>query len=433
MTEPAAAVLAQAFTLNRPDITVPVLGNRFVVGAFFLTHVIFGSFSMGAVLISPAFEWIGLRRRDPRFERYAQGVASTNLKVFSFGATLAAFAVLTLLGLYPRLFVSLITIFFWPMLLAFSSWFLTIPLLLVYVFRWRHMEVHKGRHIALGVLGGLSEQLFLVLIVGLDSFLLTPSRGLGPGTFFNPSYLPELAHRFVGNLSWASFFIAAVMAFYAARRRTPLEREYFAWGSRVSLVVGFLTLLGQVVLGFLYAESIRRASPGAFTYSVQGSFAWLWLVQGVLLGILLAGSNWYFWKSLPPPQGGRVGVGVLQRSNPLGATLTALVILLALLEVAPSALYPRPLFWLRYVFLGAAILLSLLHWLIWRRPRPALEAGLRRGGRMALTVTGAAALLLFLLLGVIRETARGDYTVYGQLKESNSTGVFQAPSKGFYP
>jgi cytochrome d ubiquinol oxidase subunit I len=419
VTDPAAAALAQAFSLNRPDITIPLLGNRFIVGAFFLTHVIFGSFSMGAVLISPAFEWIGVRRRDPRFERYAHGVAATNLKVFSFGATLATFAVLTLLGLYPRLFASLITIFFWPMLLAFSSWFLTIPMLLVYVFRWRRMEVRKGRHIAIGFLGGLSEQLFLVLIVGLDSFLLTPSQGLGAGTFFNPSYLPELAHRFVGNLSWASFFIAAVMAFYAARRIDPLERAYFAWGSRASLVVGFLTLLLQIVLGFLYAESIRRASPGAFTYSMQGTFAWLWLVQGILVGTLLVGSNWYFWRS----RGGAA----------LGGFLTLLVTVLALLEVTPSALYPRQLFWLRYVFLGVAVVLSLLHWLLWRRPRPALEAGLRSGGRLALTLTGAAALLLFLLMGVIRETARGDYTVYGQLKESNSTGIFTAPSKGFYP
>lgn len=429
----AVPALAQAFTLNRPDLTFPVLGNRFVVGAFFLTHVIFGSFSMGAVLISPAFELIGARRKDPRFERYAQGVASTNLKVFSFGATLAAFAVLALIGLYPRLFVSLITIFFWPMLLAFSSWFLTIPLLLVYVFRWQRMQAHKGRHIAIGFLGGLSEQLFLVLIVGLDSFLLTPSQGLGPGTFFNPSYLPELAHRFVGNVSWASFFIAAVAAFFAARRLDPVERQYFAWASRVSLVVGFLTLLGQIVLGFLYAESIRRASPGAFTYSVQGGFAWLWLVQGVLLGLLLVGSNWYFWRSLPPLSGERDGVGVLRAGNPLGATFTALVTVLALLEAAPSALYPKPLFWLRYAFLGAAVLLSLLHWLIWRRPRPAVEASPRSAGRLALTLTGAAALLLFLLMGVIRETARGDYTVYGQLKESNSGGIFQPPSKGFYP
>ncbi|HYM49264.1 MAG TPA: cytochrome ubiquinol oxidase subunit I [Candidatus Limnocylindrales bacterium] len=412
--------IQSVLALNRPDIQFPVVGNRFLVGAFFLAHIIFGSFSMGAVLISPAFEWLGVLRRDPRLTRFARGIAATNLKVFSFGATLGAFAVLTLIGLYPKLFVSLVTIFFWPLLLAFLSWFLTIPLLLIYVFRWRRMERHPVRHITIGVIGGLSEQLFLVLIVGLDSFLLTPSVGLGPGTFFNPSYAPELAHRFVGNLSWASFFIAAVMAFYAVRRPLPQDRAYFAWGSRVSLVLGFLTLLIQVGLGFLFVESIKRASPGAFAYSLQGPFSWLWIVQGVLLGTLLFGSNWYFLQSRPG-------------NRPVRLSITILVALLALLEMAPAALYPRSVFWLRYIFLGTAILLSLAHWALWRRPRPSLETGIRRGGHLALTLTGAAALLLFLLMGVIRETARGDYTVYGQLKESNSSGLFQAPSKGFYP
>jgi len=50
-----------------------------------------------------------------------------------------------------------------------------------------------------------------------------------------------------------------------------------------------------------------------------------------------------------------------------------------------------------------------------------------------MAVTGVSAMLLFLLMGVIRTTARSDYTIYGQLKESNSYGVFQAPNKGYYP
>jgi cytochrome bd-type quinol oxidase subunit 1 len=140
----------------------------------------------------------------------------------------------------------------------------------------------------------------------------------------------------------------------------------------------------------------------------------------VLLGILLVGSNLYFWQSRPV-------------RSAIGGALTMLVFVLALLEVAPSAVYPRSLFWLRYVFLGLALLLSLGHWLIWRSPREVVTLQVRTAGHTVLAVTGVSAVLLFLLMGVIRETARGPYTVYGQLKESDSQGVFQAPSKGFYP
>ncbi len=416
----AWTALADPFSLNQPDLHFPLIGNRWLVGGLFLSHIIFGSFSMGAVLLSPAMEWIGVARRDLRFERYAHSLAATNLKVFSFGATLGAFAVLALTGLYPRLLVSLMTVFFWPMLLAFASWLVTIPLLLIYVFRWNRMELRKGRHIAIGVAGGLSEQLFLFLIVGLDSFLLTPGQGLGLGTFFNPSYWPELAHRFIGNLSWTSFFIAAVMAAYAGFSRRPEARAYFQWATRLSVVIGFLTLVLQVGFGFLFVEAIKQASPGAFRFSLQGSYAWLWLIQGLFLGILLVGTNLYFVQS-------RLG------HHALGLGLTGTVTVLALLAMAPAALYPRQLFGLRYGFLGGALALSLLHWLLWRRPRAPTVGELRRGGQMVLGITGAAALLLFLLMGIIRETARGEYTVYGQLRESESGGLFQAPSRRFYP
>jgi hypothetical protein len=111
-----------------------------------------------------------------------------------------------------------------------------------------------------------------------------------------------------------------------------------------------------------------------------------------------------------------------------------LVTVAALLTMAPASLYPSGLFWLRYIFLGVAVLLSLLHWLAWRSGRNLLAMqDLRRSGQVVLAVTGVTAMFLFLLMGVIRTTARSDYTVYGVLKESDSYGVFEAPNKGYYP
>jgi hypothetical protein len=133
------------------------------------------------------------------------------------------------------------------------------------------------------------------------------------------------------------------------------------------------------------------------------------------------GSNLYFWLSRP--RGGLVA--------PL---VTGLVTVAALLTMAPAPLYPRGLFWLRYIFLAGAVVLSLLHWLAWRSGRKLLAMqDLRRSGQVVLAVTGVTAMLLFLLMGVIRTTARSDYTVYGVLKESDSYGIFEAPHKGYYP
>ncbi|TMG29380.1 MAG: hypothetical protein E6H93_10875 [Chloroflexi bacterium] len=411
------AFLADSFSINQPSIQLPFITNRWAVGFFFLVHIIFGSFTMGALVLGPTYEWIGLRREDPRFERLARALGNVNLKIFSLGATLGGFAVIVLTALYPTFFVKLITLFFWPAVLAFSIWFLTLGGILLYNLRWDRYRLRKGAHILIGYATAATEHIFLFIIVALDSYLLTPGPGQGTAAFFNPSYWPELGHRFVGNLSWASFFIAAVAAVYAAASRQPANRLYFHWAARTSLVVGFTTLVVQIGLGAVFVESIKQASPGAFHYSLQGPFAWLWLIQATFIAILLVGSNIYFWQSRP---------------TAAGPVLTAIVVLSSLATMAPAALFPSGWFWLRYVALTIAVLLSLAHWLS-SRPRARLTQDLRRSGQVTLAVTGASALLLFLLMGVIRTTARSDYTVYGVLKEGDSYGIFQSPSKGYYP
>ena len=410
--------LATSFSIDQPGVQLPFITNRWAVGFFFLAHIIFGSFTMGALVLGPTYEWIGLRREDPRFERYARALGNVNLKIFSLGATLGGFAVIVIVALYGKFFVSLITLFFWPAVVAFSVWFFTLGGILLYNLRWDQFRLHKGLHILIGYATAATEHIFLFIIVALDSYLLTPGQGQGPAAFFNPSYWPELGHRFVGNLSWASFFIAAVAAIYAAASRLPANRLYFHWAARTSLVVGFTTLVLQIALGAIFVESIKQGSPGAFQYSMQGPFAWLWLLQATFIAILLVGSNIYFWQSRPTVP---------------APVLTGLVVLASLVTVMPAALFPKGLFWVRYLALGIAVLLSLLHWLISRPRVRAATQDLRRSSQVTLAVTGATALLLFLLMGVIRTTARSDYTIYGVMKESDSYGIFQAPSKGYYP
>ena len=410
--------IASSFSLDQPSIQLPFITNRWAVGFFFLVHIIFGSFTMGALVLGPTYEWIGLRREDSRYERYARALGNVNLKIFSLGATLGGFAVLVVTALYPKFFVTLITLFFWPAVVAFTIWFLTLGGILLYNLRWDRFRQRKGAHILLGYATAATEHVFLFIIVALDSYLLTPRSGQGASAFFNPSYWPELGHRFVGNLSWASFFIAAVAAVYAAASRQPANRVYFHWAARTSLVVGFTTLVVQIVLGAVFVESIKQGSPGAFHYSMQGPFAWLWLLQATFIAILLVGSNLYFWQSRPTP------------AAPL---LTAIVVLGSLVTMTPAAFFPKDLFALRYVGLAIAVLVSLMHWLISRPRRQAMAQDLRRSSQVTLAVTGASALLLFLLMGIIRTTARSDYTIYGVMKESDSYSIFQSPSKGYYP
>jgi cytochrome d ubiquinol oxidase subunit I len=418
-----AWMAGNTFDLRLPNIQFPVIGAVAWIGITFGSHILIGAWSMGVVIIAPTCELIGVARRDPRWDRYAHAISSVNLKLFSLGAVFASFAVFSLTGLYPNFFIRVMTIFFWPMLYAFLSWFVTFAALLIYVTRWERWAEHKARHIATGYVGGLVEQSFLFFIVGLDSYMLTPGNGIGLSAFFNPSYWPELLHRFVGNLSWASYLIAAVYIATAALRWERADAPYYRWAAKLAMTTGFVFLIPQVLIGFLYAEAIRQASPGAFSYSFTGGMAWMWIVQQALLGIVLLGTNVYLWQTR-------------ERPHPLAPGLTAATAFCSLLSALPSAAYPAGVFWVRYVFLALSVLLTVAHLVFWkpwlRPPRPDLG----RAGRWAVGTGAVTAVLLFLFMGIVRETTKTagrQYTVYGKATQSQSQNMFTPPSTRFFP
>lgn len=405
---------------NLPRPQVPALGTKWLIGILFLAHIIFATLSMGIVMLSPTFELIGRLRGEAWMDRFANSLASTNLKLFSFGATLAAFAVTVMAPLYSNLFIRLWTVFWEPILAAFLTWPVTITLLLVYVYRWKRMSAErKGRHIAIGYLGGLTEHTFLFLIVGVDSFMLTPVRAFSWAAIFNPTFWSELVHRFFGDMSWVLLFASAMMLLYGAAHRhgDDEQRHYYSSAATWCLSIGFLMLVPQAISGWFFASSIKSASPGAFHYSFTGPYAWLWMLQEAFFAFLLIAANVFFLQST-------------DRRAPLSRPLLVVVTLFGVAMVLPGAWYGE-LFWIRYIFMFGALLLSVLHLVLWAR-LPHTRPFLRGSGRRIMTLAGVVALFLILLMGTIRETARGPYTIYGLQTQSQGSQMFQPP-KHYYP
>ena len=397
-----------------PTPSIPFLSNKWAVGGFFLVHVAFGSFTMGTLVLGPTFELIGRRRASAPLLRYARWLADINLRIFSIGATLAGFAVIFLLGLYGRFFVQLVTMFWIPFLIAFLIWFPAIAALYAWSHYWDRMAPSR-LHIALGYTAAAMDHIFLFMIVGIDSYLLTPGSA-GTGAFFNPSFFIELAHRFVGNISWASFLLGGIAAVLAGVSGNAIDRDYFSWAARVGVLTGFLTLVPQVVLGFVFAEVIHHAQPAAFDYSFEGSQSWLWLVQTGLLSLLLLATNFYFTRSRP---------------TRIGRIALAAVLVLGVASDLPAAVYGPRMFWLRYVAIGLVVLVTAAHWLRWREAAT-LAVAWRPSAAAALAAGGVAALALLLVMGVIRTTARDPYIVYGEIPQSQSELLPQI-SPGSYP
>lgn len=415
-----------ALQVTTPDF--PGLGNNVPVGILFLLHITIAEFSLGAITLAVAAEWHHVRTGDPRTARYARSLANSYYLVFSLGATFAVFAVVLLTGLWSNEFAQLINKFLWLAAVAFGLFFALAPLLVWYRNTFTSMDAR--RHAILGTVVAALQTLFMVLIVGIDAYLINPVDAGLTEPVFNPVYWPLLFHRLLGNVSWTALFCAA----YAALRLwrgggEPEERSFQSWAARVNLRVGLLFALLMPIVGFALIEVIKQSEPGYFDNLLSGGTASFMVVQECLVGALFIGGN----IALASEDGGP------RDWSPAGRLAVAVSIVGMTIASLPSAVLADSVNWLRYVGLGAAMVVTAANL------APRLRGNRRRQddsirvtgstsrlGRNALVTIGTVAVVTTLLMGYVKEHARGDYAIYGELRQVDAHQPYN-PQPGLYP
>jgi cytochrome bd-type quinol oxidase subunit 1 len=405
----------------------PLLGNGLPLAIIFLLHITIAEFTAGAVTLATYMEWRGLRRGDALAMRYARGAANTYYLLFSLGATFAVFAVVLLTGLWGNAWGQLVNTFLPLVWVAFGLFFLILPMLVVYRNYWD--RIGPVKHAVLGSALATVQNLFIVLIVGIDAYLITPFNSGLLAANLNPPYWPLLLHRLIGNVSWAALFFAAYAALRLRTTTAAPEREFQAWAARINLRIGLLFALLMPVDGFVLILVLNHWQPGYFDNLVAGGSAWMLVLQEALVAVVLVGGN------LALAAEARTAGAPIQ-----GLARAAIALSLAGMVVAclPAQVWQQPFYWVRYLGLGVAVLVTGVHlgarWL--GAPARALTApvvapgGLRLGGR-ALVAVGVSAMLTALLMGVIKEKARGPYAVYGELTQAQAQQKFNPPGSLF--
>jgi len=405
----------------------PWLGNSVPVGILFLLHVAVAEFSVGAITLAVIMEWRALVTADPRPWRYAHSAANSFYLLFSLGATLAVFAVVLLFGLWGNAFARLANVLLPLLALAFGLFFLIAPLLTVYRNGWDRFSPRT--HAILGtVVAGLMT-LFVFLIVGLDAYLITPFNGGLWDATLNAAYWPLLIHRLIGNVSWTALFLAAYAAVQLRRSAEDGERAFQGWAAHLNLRIGLGLALLMPIEGLILSYVLQNAQPGFFTNLVSGNSAWLMVVQEVFVGVILVGGNIALW--LESPSG--------QRGNSIAAVAILISFVGMVVASLPDAVLPASWEGARFAGIGVAVVVTAVHLMLrWRPPlwdAPANARSRPRPSRMlrpVLVLVGSFALLTSLLMGVIKESARGDYAVYGVLTQAQAHQRFTPPAN-LYP
>ncbi|MBV9101544.1 MAG: cytochrome ubiquinol oxidase subunit I [Candidatus Dormibacteraeota bacterium] len=405
----------------------PALGSSLPVAILFLLHIAIAEFSVGVITLAAAMEWRAALTGDARAARYARAAANSYYLVFSLGATFAVFAVVLLIGLWGNEFGRLINVFIPLVAFAFGLFLVLTPMLAVY--RNSFGRIGPRAHASLGAAVALVQTLFVVLIVSLDAYLITPFHGGLLESALDPPYIPLLIHRLIGNVSWTALFLAGYAAIKLHRSADGEERGFQAWAAWVNLRIGLVTALLMPVEGYALMLVLNNSQQGFFNNLVSGSTAWLMVLQEAFVAVVLVGGN---VALIAEQRGsangeGRDTIGLVA----VGVSLAGMVV-----AALPSSVLPSGAETVRFVGLGAALVVTAVHLALrWhRRPIPAgdIAASALTLGRRALVTVGAFSLLTALLMGVIKESARGSYAVYGELTQAQAQQQF-TPSGSLYP
>ena len=377
------------------SVDAPLLGRSVAVGIFSLLHIALAALGMGFMVLAPIAEVIG--RHRPHYTDAAHSMTRFTLVTFTASLVLAVIMIELFIGLFPLTNTVLFNRFRVAIFLGIAAFLAQLFLLYPYYHYWERIRLRSLRlHIALGSTAALLMLVWVLMLDGIGSFMLTPVQGDSQWELLlNPTWLPLALHRFIGNFVIAGYAAAGYAAWRlrdAAEHDRAYYRQVAAWG----FVVGLVAFMLQPVTGFVYAHHIEEAVPDAYRQVVSGPFQPLVYIQFSLIGVLFLGSH--------------IILGSAGSSVPGKGWLLPLVALAAagmVLSVGFTDL--RRL--LTFCLAGLTVVA-----LVMNRRRLTGSLGLafhRPRLRWMTAVLAVVSLLIYLTMGTIRETARRPYTIQG--------------------
>jgi len=423
----SSLLLAQ---IDLSDAFSVVGGSRFITGLTMLIHMFWAELFVGFAIAAPVLQAWGARTGSPRMDRLAHSMERFNVLTFSTGATFAVLFVVLLVGLYPQVTSSLFTHFFYFIAIAMLSMILALWGMYSYYYKWdRYSVLHKKRHIALGFTMGLFIWIWMMIMTGIDTYMVT---GGGPGRppitegniasagaalqgIFNPVFTDMLLHRTFANLSWPAFALAAWASFMYIRSKTVEDRTFYDWSTTVGLTWGVGFLLLMPLVGFATVYALKEARPddpisqatagGAYERLTEGATSNLLYINLALVVALFVLSNvaMFMGAGRHPEQAGRIPI----RFFGLVAAVAGLYAL--------SPLADFPFLYMRYIMMLIMVLATFGAFVTYLRGRMRFRYGSPGAGyRITLMALGVLAAVVALNMGFMKSNSRVPFTVYNQ-------------------
>src|SRR5512142_245451 len=283
----------------------PVIGSRDWIWIVAQLHLNFAAFVLGVPIFAVTMEYLGWKKREVRLDRIAYDFTKLFTLAYTVTAIMGSIFLVSLPLLYPK-FID------YMMQILGPTWWLYLVVMYgevfvcyYYFYSWRKLADRKGFHVALGVLLNILGALLLLITSAWVGFMTTPAGVNAEGELLSRwgaihthMWIPLFLHRFVANIIFGAGIAAASAAFRFITSKTEDERAYYDWMGYTSAIISIGVSLLLPGVGYLLGVEIYSFNEQMGIQLMGGFFAWLWVMQAILIGAILFFINYYLWISL---------------------------------------------------------------------------------------------------------------------------------------
>ncbi|MBI3916486.1 MAG: cytochrome ubiquinol oxidase subunit I [Betaproteobacteria bacterium] len=301
-----ASAFAPAPTLTTADYPqIRGFNGRIAVWLAAQLHLWFAAFVLAVPIFVFIIEAIGMGTRDERYDRLAYEFIKVSITAYSLTAILGGLLLFFLVIFYPHLFQYLAGIFRESMIWYALLFFAESAILYLYYYGWHWLQggFAKWVHLTLGLLLNAVGTTLMFLANAWVTFMMSPAGVDAAGVFsgntwaaiHNALWNPINIHRVVANVAFGGSIVGAYAAYRFLSATTAEQKAQYDWMGYTANFIAISALLPLPFAGYYLTAEIYAYSQQMGITLMGGIFAWLFIIQAVLIGTLFLAANYYLW------------------------------------------------------------------------------------------------------------------------------------------
>jgi len=276
-------------------------------------HLWFAAFVLAVPIFVFIIEAIGMWTRDQRYDEMAYEFIKVSITAYSLTAILGGLLAFNLFIFYPHVMNYLTGIFSESMFAYALLFFAESAILYLYYYGWHWLQGanRKWIHLTLGLALNAVGTLLMFLANAWLTFMMSPNGIDAAGTFSGDTWAaihnflwnPINLHRVIANVAFGGSVVGAYAAFKFLSASDEEERAHYDWMGYNANFIAIIALLPLPFAGYYLTAEIYAYSQQMGITLMGGVFAWLFIIQAVLIGTLFIAANYYLWCGMGRSEG----------------------------------------------------------------------------------------------------------------------------------